>query len=176
MKELSSMERVKLALQHREPDRVPFDLGSTTATGITVGAYERLLNCLNLTREKVVVAEINLQLAKIDEEVLEALKVDTWMLSPGSLAGNRKPEITEDRGYIYFTDAWGVGWKMPQVGGHYYDMYKHPLQGGINKERIDHYPFPNATDFIQTIGLKGEFVYLFRVRIALSLHKPAVLF
>ena len=39
---LTSEERVRLTLAHREPDRIPFDLGGTLVTGICVKAYEKL--------------------------------------------------------------------------------------------------------------------------------------
>ena len=47
---LSPRERVCLALNHREPDRVPLDLGSTGNTGITAIAYRRLLTYLGIVR------------------------------------------------------------------------------------------------------------------------------
>lgn len=41
MKPMTSRERVRAALNHREPDRVPFILGGCTCTSIMVQAYER---------------------------------------------------------------------------------------------------------------------------------------
>jgi uroporphyrinogen decarboxylase len=40
--EMGSRERVRVALDHKEPDRVPFDLGSTVVSGIHVQAFTRL--------------------------------------------------------------------------------------------------------------------------------------
>jgi len=49
-------ERVLTALDHREPDRVPFDLGGTIATGIHLDAYRALRPALGLApREPTVV-------------------------------------------------------------------------------------------------------------------------
>jgi uroporphyrinogen decarboxylase len=39
---MNARERVLAALDHREPDRPPRDLGSTTATGIHPSAYRAL--------------------------------------------------------------------------------------------------------------------------------------
>ena len=39
---MTSRERVRTALRHEQPDRVPLDLGSTLVTGIQAGAYARL--------------------------------------------------------------------------------------------------------------------------------------
>ena len=39
---MNSRERVLAALNHKEPDRVPFDLGGTVVTGIHYKAYTAL--------------------------------------------------------------------------------------------------------------------------------------
>ncbi|MCJ7752588.1 MAG: methyltransferase, partial [Armatimonadetes bacterium] len=39
---MTSRERVAAALSHREPDRVPIDLGSSAVTGIMVTTYAKL--------------------------------------------------------------------------------------------------------------------------------------
>jgi len=139
--------RVLTTLSHREPDKVPFDFGSTPVTGITIGAYRNLLHYLGI-KEKgkdIVIFDPILQLAKIKENILERFDVDTRGVSPG------KPSnwdlVTKDRGdYLCLTDEWGIGWRMPKIGGHYYDMFRHPLQGEICKEDIDSYPWPNPID------------------------------
>ena len=45
---MNGRERVLTALQHREPDRVPIDLGGMRSIGITVMAYSRLLDHLGI--------------------------------------------------------------------------------------------------------------------------------
>ena len=45
---MNSRERVRLALDHQEPDHVPFDLGGTGLTLIHVTAYKKLRKYLNL--------------------------------------------------------------------------------------------------------------------------------
>ena len=45
---MNSRERVNLALQHKEPDRVPLDLGATTVTGMHVSAVYKLRQALAL--------------------------------------------------------------------------------------------------------------------------------
>ena len=39
---LTSRERVEMALNHEETDRVPIDLGSSRSTGINANAYQEL--------------------------------------------------------------------------------------------------------------------------------------
>ena len=48
---MNGRERILEALNHREPDRIPFDLGGTTWTGITNGAYQKFRQHLGLSRE-----------------------------------------------------------------------------------------------------------------------------
>ena len=43
---MNSRERLLTALSHREPDRIPFDLGSTQVTGIHAVAYRNLRQAL----------------------------------------------------------------------------------------------------------------------------------
>ena len=45
---LTPRERIRLALDHREPDRIPIDLGGTFATSITKAAYVPLREHLGL--------------------------------------------------------------------------------------------------------------------------------
>jgi len=43
---MNHRERLVTALDHREPDRVPIDLGSTGITSIAIGAYQDLRSLL----------------------------------------------------------------------------------------------------------------------------------
>ncbi len=153
--ELSSEERIKLALEHKEPDRVPFDLGSTPVTGITVGAYKNLLAHLGIKKEEIRVIDIIQQLAEVDEEVLERLKVDTrgLMTNPPS---SWTLEIREKDGYKHFVDEWQIEWRMPKEGGFYYDMYRHPLKGDITRETIDNFSWPDPSDPARVTGLREK--------------------
>lgn len=47
----TSYERVKAALEHRESDRVPFDLGSSGVTGINIKCLNNLRNYLGLEKK-----------------------------------------------------------------------------------------------------------------------------
>jgi uroporphyrinogen decarboxylase len=60
-------ERVALALEHREPDRVPIDLGGSVSSMHSL-AYERLVKRLGLKPEVKIADKIQ-QLARLDEAV-----------------------------------------------------------------------------------------------------------
>ena len=73
---MNPRERILAALDHREPDRVPVDLGATPSSGISAVAYHRLLGPLGLEDEPVLVYDVVQQLAQPGEAVLKRFGVD----------------------------------------------------------------------------------------------------
>jgi hypothetical protein len=128
MKEITSLERIRAVLEHREPDRIPFDLGATHVTGIHQKAYRRLREHLGLPEREIAVEEPIQQLAKVDEDVKERLKADVDAIGPKRYAGVT-PTESADGEYLHFVDDWGVERRMPKDGGLYYDMSRHPMAG-----------------------------------------------
>ncbi len=85
---MTSRERVRKALNHEQPDRVPLDLGSTAVTGIMASALYRLRRILRLEERPVRVHEPYQVLGLVEEDVLDALDVDVVGLSDdGTLFG-----------------------------------------------------------------------------------------
>lgn len=140
---MTSRERVLAALSHTEPDRVPFDLGTTPVTGIHRIAYRRLVDALGLRAlEPQPLLDPFQQLATPHEEVLRELGVDTrsvYLRLPGRALQNP----SEDEEYLYSTDEWGLTRRMPKVGGLYYDMCAHPLAGVDTVASVDAYAWPD---------------------------------
>jgi len=88
MQTMTSRERVRAAIHHRVPDRVPLDLGSTPVTGIHVSTYARLRQALGLPVIRPKVGEPFQMLADLDIEVAERLGVDTAAIQlPTTLFG-----------------------------------------------------------------------------------------
>ena len=81
---MNSRERTLLALNHKEPDRVPLDMGGTVVTGISVKAYRKLRKHLGLPEIEPEIVDIFQQIAKVDDDVLEKLGVDVKNISPRS--------------------------------------------------------------------------------------------
>ena len=75
---MNSRERVNLALNHREPDRVPLDLGASAVTGMQVSSVYLLRQALTLDPPgtPVKVVEPYQMLGEIAPDLLEALGVD----------------------------------------------------------------------------------------------------
>jgi len=122
----TSRKRVETALDHREPDRVPYDLGGSILTGINQKAYRRLRQYLGLPEVEIEIEDMHQQLARVHEDVKQRLSVDVYGLNPGAPRGFVRPHWTED-GYRKIRDEWGIEWWMPEDGGFYYDMRVHPL-------------------------------------------------
>ena len=127
---MTPRERVLAALNHQEPDRVPLDLGSTNCTGITKVAYERLKEHLGITKETILLDRV-LQLAVVDEEVLERFRIDTRGLFIGSPDNWQDIELPDGS----FQDEWGVIRKKPPTS-FYYDLISSPFQDGLSEEGL----------------------------------------
>ncbi|HSN50605.1 MAG TPA: hypothetical protein VLR52_05185, partial [Bacteroidales bacterium] len=48
---MTSSERLDIALNHKEPDRVPYDLAGTTVTGISKKAFVRAMEYRKMSAE-----------------------------------------------------------------------------------------------------------------------------
>jgi hypothetical protein len=79
---MTSRERVLAAISHQEPDRVPLDLGGTSATGIHVGAYVRLRRALGLEGDAPKVGDVWQMLAWVEDPVVAKLGVDVLTVRP----------------------------------------------------------------------------------------------
>ena len=152
---MNSRERVLKAINHEEPDRVPFDLGGTVVTGIHATAYVALREYLGLPSVEPKIIDILQQLAQVDDDVMEKLGVDVKNVAPrASTAFEMQIYETDDGRYTYFYDEWNIGWRMPKEHGLYYDMFSHPLSGEITAEDVDNYQLPDPNDPARYQGLK----------------------
>jgi uroporphyrinogen decarboxylase len=150
---LNSRERVLSALNHQEPDRIPFDLGGTGATGIHKTAYRNLRQHLDLPAVEIRTEDIIQQLAVVDEDVAETLQTDCRNVAPRSSAIYNL--VLRDEGdYTAYTDEWGIDWRMPKRGGFYYDMQRHPLADAETIADVKGYIWPDATDPHRFEGLR----------------------
>ena len=152
---MNSRERTKLALAHKEPDRVPFDLGGTVLTSISIHSYRKLRQYLGLPEVDVRVMDIFQQIAEVDDDVRARLHCDARNVAPRSSA-TFKIDINETDmpGYKFFNDEWGIGWRMPQEGGFFYDMFQHPLANSTSIDDIKNYKWPDPTDPGRFEGLR----------------------
>jgi len=73
---MNSRERVLASINHKEPDRVPIDLGGFPVTGISAIAYHNLKQYLGINSGHIRVYDLMQQLAQPEEVVLDLFKVD----------------------------------------------------------------------------------------------------
>ena len=76
---LTSRERILMALNHEETDRVPIDLGSSRSTGINAIAYNKLKKHLGITSDTILF-DVKQLLAEADYELLKRIGSDVVIL------------------------------------------------------------------------------------------------
>lgn len=151
---MNARQRVKLALDHQEPDRVPFDLGGTVLTSINLHSYRRLRAYLGLPPVDVRVMDIFQQIAEVDDDVRARLGCDVRNVAPRSSATFKIGiNHTDMPGYDFFHDEWNIGWRMPKEGGFFYDMFHHSLAGATTIDEIRNFKWPDPTDPARFEGL-----------------------
>ena len=151
---LTPRERVRRALDHEVPDRVPIDLGGNQ-TGIHKNAYRNLVRHLGL-REDVEIMDAVQQLARPSEAVLERFHVDTRYVAAGPASNWRGGIVTAERqGRVWhdLTDEFGIRWSMPDDSPLYMDITYHPLAGASLKD-VAEYPWPKGDDPGRFAGLR----------------------
>lgn len=74
---MQSRRRVQDVLAHRVPDKVPVDFGSTAVSGIHVSCVEQLRDYYGLEKRPVKVHEPYQMLGWIEDDLLDALGIDT---------------------------------------------------------------------------------------------------
>ncbi len=143
---MNSNERVLAALEHREPDRVPLDFGGAEVAGINIHTMRRMRGHLGLD-PAVELDSLVIQTGVMADDLIEALGVDVKIARPDDPSD---PGLERDLGlageHYRYIDEFGIGWQMPRVGGHYYDLYLHPLAEVETVEQVEAYPWPDMSD------------------------------
>jgi len=163
---MNSRERVLAALTHREPDRVPIDLGGSLVTGIGAVAYSHLKRCLGLEGDPPRVADIILQLAEVEEPVRRRFGVDViglpalepvpgvrnlcwkpWTLpdgSPALISADFAPHVTE-RGDLLIRAPDGTVTQRMLIGTYHFLPVNPPL-ADANLEDLAHFEGHRISD------------------------------
>jgi uroporphyrinogen decarboxylase len=143
---MTSHDRVQMAINHLEPDRVPIDLGGFQ-TGIHKIVYQELIDFLEI-KEDIEILDPVQQIVKPSETILQKFHVDVrYITSHGPDSFRGKIEINERNGRLWhdLKDEFGVIWSMPDDQQLYMDISYHPLADSSNSD-ISKYPFPDGTD------------------------------
>jgi uroporphyrinogen-III decarboxylase len=73
---MTSRERILSAINHRQPDKVPVDFGSSPVTGINVSMVYKLRKAFKLPEHPVKVVDCYQMLGEVEEDLREKLCVD----------------------------------------------------------------------------------------------------
>jgi uroporphyrinogen decarboxylase len=139
------------ALGHREPDRVPIDLGGIV-TGITTGANKTLKDFLGLRSDDPVVDRVQ-QLAQPSDALLERLHVDSRYLYLKASRDWQDIELSDDT----YQDEFGLRRKAAYApDGHllYYDFVGHPLSDIETVADLARFKWPDPHDPARYAGLE----------------------
>jgi uroporphyrinogen decarboxylase len=144
---MTSRERYRNAVNHKEGDRVPIDLGFDLHNGIHEKAYSRLLNYFGIS--EVIKRYDNIQhLAVINEEVAKKLHSDArYIFSNAPSAYEFKREA--DTSWL---DEWGVRRKTV---GLYDESVSAPL-AGCGPEDVKNFRMRDPRDKARFAGLKEK--------------------
>lgn len=125
---MNSKERIKKAIHHQEPDRVPYDLAGTTVTAITKNAYKSAMQFKGYSTEYQI-QEIDpiSQIVTPIEENLVHLKSDTRRIG-----AQRIPEYQQRKrltGNIETVkDFYGCDWAWNPDKDFYFNQVAYPLE------------------------------------------------
>lgn len=183
MAQLTSRERVTAALDHREPDRVPIDIGGSRVTGISAVAYKNLLEKLGI-QEDIKLYDIKQQLALVSLEVADLLGsdvvqltrlgpttgmpflgIDRWtdaQLTDGTpcLAPEGYEPVFNDDGSVEIMHE-GVMIARRPAGSLYFDVVTEPLKDAETPDDIDAYVWPDPWSERETAFIKNEIQRLY---------------
>ena len=143
---MTHRERVLTTLAHKEPDRVPLDLGGS-AYSINDGHYFKLKEYLGIIGDIEPYRHGHTG-NYYDERVLEALDIDcrhVGLRGPGKFKEQINPDGT-------FKDEWGI----PMIRtGVLRSVVGHPLAGAETGD-LDTYPWPDPYAPGRTAGLREK--------------------
>jgi uroporphyrinogen decarboxylase len=163
---MTHRERVLAALEHRQPDRLPYDFGAGNCCKLNQRIYARLLGEFGMKEEIRVCYPIN-GLAYASDAFLNMLGSDVRAVEfvfkeavggdapvgfdnsaftkrHGVGAASDSDEWEDASGY-YLRNAWGTVYKKPKNNPLYYDIVQFPLENTDQDDEIDQklwFPLP----------------------------------
>jgi uroporphyrinogen decarboxylase len=177
---MNSRERILKSLNHKEPDRIPRDLGGTESSGLTAYSLHKLNNLLEL-KNTPKIFEPYQYVAYIPDELRDKFRIDTANLTPEPkkwievnnpmaftvlLPELWKEEYIEDGSTVIRKDNGTISAKRCK-NGYYFDPVNPPLQHLEKAEELDKhkeiifsFDYPAfADESLEDIKLRSEEIY-----------------
>lgn len=155
---MKSRERVRFTLNHKEPDKVPIDLGGNQSS-IHIKAYKKLLNFLDVEDKNIQYADFVQQIVRPCDQILERFGIDIRYVQPlGGMVRVQDMEPLYEGKYIGLYDQFGVFWgdnaKKNLDDILYYDPVIHPFENFTTIKEVKNYNWPDGRDRTPFKGLK----------------------
>lgn len=149
---MNSRDRLIAAINHREPDRIPYDIAGTTVTGITKKAFENAMIFKGITAdyESKPVDPIQ-QIVTPAEDILLRLNCDVRRIGARRIPDYEKI-VCKNGSLLELTDAWGCLWKMDESKDFYFNQHTFPLQSFTSiSEGLKSYKLPDISQHSELI-------------------------
>jgi len=170
---MTSRERVRLALNHNEPDKVPCDLDASLVSGIHCKALRNLRLSLGLEDHLVKLREPTLMLGEVEEDLRKELGIDVVGLYPPyeilgykntgwkiwELPDGMKVQVAEGFNVTY--DEHGAIYAYPKGDTSLSPSMKMPSNGLyfdniIRQQNIDDHDFVARVDYAEDFKLLSD--------------------
>ncbi len=165
---MSPRERVRTALAHREPDRVPLALGGS-AQHLAEARYILLrdhFQVQDIPRRTLV----GFYTTPDYNPVLDRLGTDIRYLHIRPPQDFLQNNLLNKDEFVEFTDEWGLTHRFNT--GHY-DLAGTPLAENFTRAGIESYPWPDPYLPDRVVGVADEVKTLYEdTKYALALHRP----
>jgi uroporphyrinogen decarboxylase len=155
---LSSRQRIYKALNHKEVDRFPIDLGMHFSTGISLFAYYNLRKYLGFSTDKIQLVDTVQMLARVDDDILDRFHCDTILLNP-PFKKLKEWHIRQDYRFLIPEQM------CPEIENGYYtihkgaDVMKMPLDGFFfDGDPIQIMDYPSEEN-LKTLCAEAERLY-----------------
>lgn len=150
---MTSRERIRAALNHQEPDRLPVDCGAMRSTGIQAVAYGRLARHLGIDA-RIRVFDVIQQLAEPEKWYLERFGIDVvnagrefqqlgwkdWTLPDGTPCQVPASMDFRREGDDWLAYAGGEAQARMIAGATYFSQELYPLAGDGWESKLDDIP------------------------------------
>ena len=145
---ISGRERIASALNHKEADRIPYDMGGTTVTTITKNAYRGAMKARGMSPEyaKEEVDPISQIITPIEENLV-ALGSDTRRIGAMRIPEYHSRKRVDGKSTMV-TDFYGCDWELVEGHDLYYNQKTFPLEHYPSmSEGIPHLPRPDLDEY-----------------------------
>ncbi len=166
---MNSRERVLASLNHKQPDKVPIDLGSTYNSGISACALYRLRKYYGLEEKPIQIYETSQMIGAMDADIVDRMDIDVIGLNAandcvgvplhGPMQDFTMPDGTPVKisaKHKYEIDASGKSYLRPQGNENYAPSYVMP-EGGYFFDAINRSPGFDEDNLTPAEDFKDDF-------------------